>query len=472
MGRLVHDRFDRLLVLVFAPVIGAFLIGVIAVQINSWQVRDLGDELDREVMPRMERLVLLRRSVDDAELALSRYVHSAGAERASAELVLDAALGDLTRSFLTWSQVAPTADIDQPLVRRLELTLSRFRDSVARTRRLAVTDEEAAEKMLGNVVIDAANDVTDAASAQLEISSAQGQKLAREILSVRGRTAVLSFALATLCVGLAVVGAFVIRADRRQRRERSELDARRQQARVDELEQFSGRLAHDIRNPLSTALLAAELLHGGAREPQTRELAERIERSLGRAAAITEGLLEFARAGGRPDPGARTDVREVVRDIVADLAPEAERARVELAASPVPPVSVACSSGVYLSMLSNVVRNALKYMGDAVERKITLRVRERGGWVRTEVIDTGPGIAPELVKSIFEPYIRGPSYGQRGLGLGLATVKRLAEGHGGSVGVISKPGAGSTFWFELASAGPVDVLDHEPREEPYAGLSH
>lgn len=54
---------------------------------------------------------------------------------------------------------------------------------------------------------------------------------------------------------------------------------------------------------------------------------------------------------------------------------------------------------------------------------------------------------------VFEPYFRGQAGGAEGLGLGLATVKKLAEGHGGRVGVTSERGKGSTFWFELPRAG-------------------
>lgn len=66
-----------------------------------------------------------------------------------------------------------------------------------------------------------------------------------------------------------------------------------------------------------------------------------------------------------------------------------------------------------------------------------------------EVEDSGPGISPELVGDIFQPYVRGPTNVKEGLGLGLATVKRLCETHGGRVGVRSVVGRGSIFWVEL-----------------------
>jgi signal transduction histidine kinase len=79
-------------------------------------------------------------------------------------------------------------------------------------------------------------------------------------------------------------------------------------------------------------------------------------------------------------------------------------------------------------------------------------VQARGERVRFEIADTGPGIPEHLFVGIFEPYVRGPTSGQPGIGLGLATVKRITQMHGGEVGVQSTFGRGSVFWFELPSS--------------------
>jgi signal transduction histidine kinase len=98
-----------------------------------------------------------------------------------------------------------------------------------------------------------------------------------------------------------------------------------------------------------------------------------------------------------------------------------------------------------------------------------VRVIEVSNVVRTEVEDTGPGVPAGLEQSIFEPYVRGPDSGTAGLGLGLATVKKLAEGHGGSVGVVNVSAGGALFWFTLPSGGH-ELREAEPEEpsEPTA----
>jgi signal transduction histidine kinase len=93
-------------------------------------------------------------------------------------------------------------------------------------------------------------------------------------------------------------------------------------------------------------------------------------------------------------------------------------------------------------------------MGSGNRRQVQLRVGARHDRIRFEVEDTGPGLPPELVSHAFDPYVRGAGTSEPGLGLGLATVRRLVEGHDGRYGVSSRPGEGALFWFELPAAEP------------------
>ena len=103
-------------------------------------------------------------------------------------------------------------------------------------------------------------------------------------------------------------------------------------------------------------------------------------------------------------------------------------------------------------VLSNLLSNASKYMVSSPVRRITVRAGTEPRRVHVEVEDTGPGVPAGLAQTIFEPYKRAPGATQPGLGLGLATVKRLVEGHGGAVGVRNAPSGGAVFWFELPRA--------------------
>jgi signal transduction histidine kinase len=194
------------------------------------------------------------------------------------------------------------------------------------------------------------------------------------------------------------------------------------------------------------------LRHKATDRPEFASLVARGERGLREVDAIVHGLLEFARAGARPGADSNTEIGPVLEDLLITWAPLAEQHHVRIDCEPPPPCNVGCNLGVLTSMLSNLVQNAIKYMGDSPTRRICIRVEDRSNRVRVEVQDTGPGMPSELAPRVFSPYVRGTGTGRPGIGLGLATVKRMAEAHGGCVGVHTALGQGSLFWFELPRA--------------------
>jgi signal transduction histidine kinase len=142
----------------------------------------------------------------------------------------------------------------------------------------------------------------------------------------------------------------------------------------------------------------------------------------------------------------------VVRSVVSTAETDAAAAGVTLTVGPIPDAEVACAPGVLTSILGNLLSNAIKYTAGRPRRDVALSVVARSDVVRFEVRDSGPGLSDEAKERIFEPFLRMPSEVAPGLGLGLATVKRLSEAHHGRVGVESVVGIGSTFWVELPRA--------------------
>jgi signal transduction histidine kinase len=266
----------------------------------------------------------------------------------------------------------------------------------------------------------------------------------------------------------AIAGFLAVRALQHHHRivdERNRLVARR----AEELEQFAGRVAHDILGPLSATRLAVSHAAGQLQDPALKRTLERGQRGVDRVASIVDGLLRFARAGARPEPGVVSSVAPVVQSVVAELEPLARDAGITLTAAEVPPCAIYGHAGVLASVVENLTRNALKYMGERSERRVEVRVQPRADVVRVEVEDTGPGIPPALYDTIFDPHVRGRNDGGKpGIGLGLATVKRIAEAHGGAVGFRSKLDAGTTFWVELPRAD-YDDDNREKRANAQAG---
>jgi signal transduction histidine kinase len=230
--------------------------------------------------------------------------------------------------------------------------------------------------------------------------------------------------------------------------------------RADELELFGKRVAHDLLSPLSALTYCLNAFRRvSENDPKLLQALVRARACVTRAQVMVDGIFEFSRSGGRPETSERADLKAVLDQVtddvrMADVPPEIVVERFE-------PHVVACSAGVLTSVLGNLVRNAAKFMSDSELRRITVRVRDDGPNVRVEIEDTGPGFPQGMESAIFEPYVRAEGVTQPGLGLGLATVKRLCEAHGGSVGARSTLGRGATFWFTLPSRAQTAELSSQ-----------
>lgn len=448
----------RTLMLAFALIIGSFLAADVAVQRSSARIGELSERLIESLAPSVEHLGNVRRGVLETEVALARFVHEPELrpqwENAVEESLLIAEEG--LRDYLA----VPHSRGEDVLNEDVRQSFQEFTQRVKDTQAVATSgSRDEAVSLLSTHVHPSAHALRDRLTSAIELNSASGRDVATEIHDVRLRTAWLGNVLTALCLTLSTLTATLLYRQSRARRALFDEHTRLLEQRAAELERFAGRVAHDIRNPLSAAGIAAELALRKLPDDETRQPIHRLKRSLARADELTSGLLEFARAAAKPDPGARIAPARVIRDAVAEFAAEADQRGIRIQLATVPPVLVPCSAGVYLSLVGNLVRNAIKYMGDAREREIRVQVIDRGAVVRTEVTDTGPGVRVELRESIFQPYFKGQQ-GSEGLGLGLATVKKLAEAHGGTVGLASEVGRGSTFWFELPRAGIDDELAH------------
>jgi signal transduction histidine kinase len=289
-------------------------------------------------------------------------------------------------------------------------------------------------------------------------NAAQGERLGLAVTRARESAGWIawtldgiSVALAGLATGLAVVGLrrrvrLLEDASASAEKRASESDQRSL-----EFERFASHVAHDVLSPLGGVSLALDLARRqvGGDEAVQRSLA-RGSAALGRVRCIVDGLLEFARAGAKP-AAAKVDAAKILDGVVDGIRPDAEVCAISLSREPMPACVVACSAGVLTSMASNLVRNAIKHMHDSKERRVVMRTTLRGEVFRVEVHDTGPGVPQEIASTIFEPYVRA-DHSLPGIGLGLATVHRLAIAHGGRAGYEPRDGGGSVFWFELPVA--------------------
>jgi signal transduction histidine kinase len=229
-------------------------------------------------------------------------------------------------------------------------------------------------------------------------------------------------------------------------------DAARQ--RFSELTQLISGLAHEMKNPLSTIglnlrLLGEDIARYGDDEHQ--RLARRVERVQGETERVRQILEDFLRFAGKvelePIPA---DLVEVVSQLCDFFGPQAESNRVVLRSSlPDQAVIVRMDVKLIKQALLNLMINATQAMPSGGE--LLLRVSDCDGQVMIEVIDTGPGIPPDVLEKIFQPYWTDK---EGGSGLGLPTARRIICEHGGSMRVDSEPGKGTRMFITLPKDGP------------------
>lgn len=274
--------------------------------------------------------------------------------------------------------------------------------------------------------------------------------------------------LTGVLIGLAmgiVVGVPVawFEVKRQIRRARSAERRARDAQRLAEIGAMTGGLAHEIKNPLSTIGLNAQLLTEGIAglEIEANEKSRLMRRSDGlrrEVERLRDILQDFLRFAGQVklEPR-RTDLNAIVEELVDFYLPQAEHHGVRLRSELAPGALMAMVDVQHLKQaLLNLLINATQAMEamPAGARELILRTsggRGASGLVwEIHIIDTGPGIAAENIEKIFTPYFTTKSGGS---GLGLPTTRRIVEEHGGTMAVHSEVGKGSDFVIALPREG-------------------
>lgn len=412
--------------------------------------------ISREAAPGIRTLSALRAELRSLELETFRSVHESGTDN----LVLTRTGVD---ALIAQAAALSNSPLGAAKRAALETDLRAFDDAAGRARNLSRAGSvQAAQRILSREARPAANAAATLLNDMVDREAQAAESAAIRIEESRRRANLFADELDALCAVLAMGAAYlalrVVRASNRVQQENQRLVERK----AEELEEFAGRVAHDVLSPLTSVGIALSI--AGRTAPATLPAVSKGAAALDRVRGIVDGLLEFARAGARARPGARTEVPPLVAGLCEELAPFAAEHGAKLLVEPPPRCSVPCSQGVLLSLLQNLLRNAIKYLGDAEVREVSLRIRRRRGRVLFEVEDTGPGIPPSLGARIFDPYVRGPDSHEPGIGLGLATVKRLVVSHGGTVGVREGSRGGALFWFELDEAPAVEVAVSQEKE--------
>ena len=203
-------------------------------------------------------------------------------------------------------------------------------------------------------------------------------------------------------------------------------------------EQFIAILGHDLRNPLNTVSIAAQILSDRTEEPELSKLGRRLRDSSRRMSRLIDDVLDFARARLGGGMGVvispAHDLASALHDVVTELR-EAQPGRVVVENIAVPSV-VHCDRGRLQQLVSNLLANALTH--GSADQPVAVDVSVQGDKLSIAVTNHGKPVAPENLKKIFDPYWRASASRQgAGLGLGLHICRLIADAHGGTIQVGS-----------------------------------
>ncbi|KEP76233.1 histidine kinase [Microbacterium sp. SUBG005] len=221
-----------------------------------------------------------------------------------------------------------------------------------------------------------------------------------------------------------------------------------------QLESFATQVSHDLRNPLTALTGFLELAADSpemADAPRAAQSLARAEAAAGRMTSMVTDLLDFARMGGARPHMTQVDVAETVDAVLEDL----DGALVHTGAVVTVDAStfVRADDTLLRVLLQNLIANAVKFTV-AAEKTPDVRVSVEtlpDGW-RIRVDDNGEVVPEDSRERVFEPLQRGHGADVQGIGIGLATCRRIVEAHGGSIGLDASPAGGTRAWFVLPTA--------------------
>jgi signal transduction histidine kinase len=432
----------------FAIIIGGFLL---ANAVSIYQVRTAQSEVrvisehalhSTELASRLSRNLYKKRLLIEAHIFEKDTINMQNIE---GELVsIDTVIAETSRAYgpialeqgerTAWQQLQSDIANVQPSL-----------DSAIDLSRINKDQEAQAMMKAIEAPLEKLNDDTDTL---VRINRLRAEEEVDAIKGLQFETLVVQIALTITWTAFALLTArLVLRLLRERERQMREATTMLEE-RNRELDAFAGRVAHDLRGPLTTINLASSMLDNPS---LAHEASAPLRRGVNQMETIIQDLLALSRISAQTmDESCETT--GVVAPLEEDLRPKVEAVEGELNVQ-IAPAVVRCNPGLLRQALWNLAENAVKYRRPEVKLRVDIQGRMISHAYEFTVSDNGTGMSPEEARQAFEPFFRGEQVkGIPGSGLGLSIVKRAVEASGGSVLVHSQPGEGTTVKIQLPLA--------------------
>jgi signal transduction histidine kinase len=413
------------------------------------EIRNQAVSLVENTVASIQLVSRMRHNVDELEYLVDRHILAKEAERKSVlEAQIEGVKADYRESAAAYEQL-PFLPGEAAQWEEVKAEVAGLHDPVERALALSRRNEDTAARRLQDTLDDKLASVFRGFRALMELNHASADETVARVEKLQKSATRLLQLLAL--AGIVLAGAVGVAMTRLlQRREELQVQhAQVLEATNRELDAFAGRVAHDLRGPLTTVTLATRRL--GKFAPPPDKSVELVGRSLLRMEALIDDLLALSRMQIGTQltlcnpAAAAAQVRE-------DLGQRAESSNAGLALD-VETAWVHCSEALLRQVIWNMVDNAMKYRRPDVRLQVDVRGRRVDNAYELTVSDNGVGMSPEEAARAFDPFYRASRRaGEPGTGLGLSIVKRVIEASGGDVSVESEVGRGSTFVVHLPLA--------------------
>jgi two-component system OmpR family sensor kinase len=238
----------------------------------------------------------------------------------------------------------------------------------------------------------------------------------------------------------------------------------RMKSMLDQQRRFVADAAHELRTPITALSLQAENLDPVDLPEAARERLAALKEGMARTKHLLEQLLALARhEAGPPGEAGAVPLDRAVKDLVADLLPDATRKGIDLGFEMIEPIAIKGEPVMIATMIRNLIDNAVRFTPRGGH--VDIGVYREGNEAVLQIEDTGPGIPSGDLDRIFEPFFRGSQPAEEGTGLGLSIVARIVGRLGGAVVLenISGPaltGVRATVRLPIANDGSGPVRTH------------
>jgi signal transduction histidine kinase len=436
----------RVLRLILLLLVGLFVLANVVTFIEMAGVQAANDRIVRNSLGSVATIARITQDLAQERILVYQHIFARSTvDMARLEQEIIRVQGDYQNAARSYAPLVVSPS-EQAVWERLQAHVAATREPEQEILHLSGLNraDEAAQRL--SALRDDSDAISRASEQLIRINRDLASRAAARIHLLHRRQLMLLAAITIAGTLLTLIAAgWVMRIARRRKEEITHwtdlLEARNR-----DLDAFAGRVAHDLRGPLTTIGLSAAQL--AKRMPQEEGTTELLRRGVARMETLIEDLLTLSRIDAQATLGWSNTVA-VVSAVEEDLAASVKGVDGILRIL-VEPAVVRCSEGMLRQALLNLGENAVKYRRPDVRLEIEIKGRSLGRSYEFRVSDNGAGMSRDVALHAFEPFFRGEqARATPGTGLGLSIVRRVIEANGGNIVLETQAGRGTTFVVTL-----------------------